>query len=330
MMNKFIFVLGALIAWSASSLAVQLKPGDPAPPVSIKSWLIGPPADLADRKNIYVLWLFSGRSGAAQNYLPLLGQIQALYKETNVVVLGVTDDTVRSNLVSLERIMTNASFRIAIDDAHATWRNYLPTNISRANLARNLSAAFVVGRDGRVWWHGDPGRGLKETLAAIVAGAFDLDAVIQAEQRRARARNYLEIARQSDPKASAVGRELLASLTNRPAELCGFAYDIATDLSNTNRDFALADLALDQALRAKGATTNLVLLNRGVVIFEKGRKTDGIAMVKQVLNAAHDPAEKNFGQNILHILESRNYIEKRNDHMPRGPEGSPTTTPPQP
>ena len=181
---------------------------------------------------------------------------------------------------------------------------------------------FIVGKDGKILWHGHPLHGLDTAMDEIISGHYDLARAMKVDAVRAEVDDYRMLARRGDPKAGELGRKLLAARTNSPAALCDFAYRIVTDVQNTNRDFALASEALERAQKFSPTNTPQLAMARGILLFEKGKKDEGLALVKQAVDLTKDPKEKASVEMFLRIMEGRMEAEQKNKHkikqMPPG------------
>jgi hypothetical protein len=122
---------------------------------------------------------------------------------------------------------------------------------------------------------------------------------------------YRLLSRHGDPKAKELGQKILLARTNNAAALGDFAYRIATDSSNTNRDFALASRALDQADKVAGTNKSQLVMARAIILFETGKKEDGLALAKKALDMVKDPKEHLSAEAYLRVMEARLEAEKK-------------------
>ena len=173
---------------------------------------------------------------------------------------------------------------------------------------------MLAFEDGKVIWHGHPLHGLDKALSDIIAGHYDLPRAIKLDAVRAELDDYRMLADKGDVKAVELGRKLLAERTNNAVELCDFAYRIVTDVANTNRNFTLAEDALDQAEKLATGKTALVVFTRGMLTFEQGKKEDGIALAKQAINLTTNANEIAVLNLRLNIMEERMKAEEQNKH----------------
>jgi tetratricopeptide (TPR) repeat protein len=150
--------------------------------------------------------------------------------------------------------------------------------------------------------------------SSILLFALKEDAALaEKDATRAEMLEYRNLARKDDPKAKELGRKFLAARTN-DVELCSFAYVIAADEQNTNRDFNLAEEALDKAEKLAPAKTVQLIVTRGVVLFESGKREEGIASVKQALNLVKDEKGKAAIRNCLRFMEEHKNTEEKKEN----------------
>ncbi len=177
--------LVALAVAGAPALA-EVRIGDPAPPLTIKEWVLGKPVNLSREaaRKIHMVEFWAVWCPPCKASVPLLSQYQKKYKK-DLVIIGVTDpDPYRNSPKAIKRFVkkqgANMDYTVAIDDAGETWTKYL----GRADVA--IPHAFLVGRDGRVVWQGSPlDPALEQVLPAVIDGTFDVTtAKLEAEVNR--------------------------------------------------------------------------------------------------------------------------------------------------
>jgi hypothetical protein len=314
MINKNGILLVGLAVGFGQLPALADKLGDPAQPLVVKEWIKGQPVDVLDGKNIYVVEFWAAIGSASRVVIPKLNELQKQYRDKGVVVLGISDEPVDKlqQFVASQGVVID--YAIAADDVRKTARKYMV-----AYGQNGIPHVFIVGKDRKVLWHGHPLQGLDEALEQIVAGRYDLAAAIKADAVRAEVDEYRLLARRADPKAKDVGRKLLQARTNNAAALGQFAYRIITDSANTNRDFALATEAIDQAEKAAGTNMSQLVMARAIVLFETGKKDEGLALANQALDMVKDPKERASAEAYLRVMEARLEAERR-ANMPKPPK----------
>ena len=305
MMNKRAILLLFLTAGLAPIPSFAAKVGDPAAPLAIKQWIKDSPVDVRDGKNIYVLEFWAAANPASRASIFKLSELQKKYENKGVIVVGISDEPADTVLNYVKMVDNQIQYSIAVDDEDKTTSSYMG-----AYGQSRFPYAFIVGKDGKVLWHG-PLAGLDQALDEITAGRYDLQKMMKLDAVRAEVDDYRALARAGDPKAGELGRKLLAARTNDVAQLCSFAFRIATDRQNTNRDLALAGEALDRAEKLAPAKTTQLVLTRGVVLFERGKQVEGLALAKQALDLAKSKNEKAFVNMNLSVMEKRKSAEDK-------------------
>jgi hypothetical protein len=307
MMNKRAILLLLLTAGFAPIPSFAAKVGDPAAPLAIKQWIKDSPVDVRDGKHIYVLEFWAAANPASRASIFKLSELQKKYEDKGVIVVGISDEPADKVLNYVKMVDNQIQYSIAVDDEDKTTSSYMG-----AYGQSRFPYAFIVGKDGKVLWHG-PLAGLDQALDEITAGRYDLQKMMKLDAARAEVDEYRTLARAGDPKAGELGRKLLAAMTNTNdvVQLCSFAFRIATDRQNTNRDLALAGEALDRAEKLAPAKSVQMVLTRGVVLFESGKQTEGLALAKQALDLAKSKNEKEFVNMNLRVMEKRKSAEDK-------------------
>jgi peroxiredoxin len=313
MINQNVILTLALAACLAPVSGFADVMGDPAAPLTVKEWIKGGPVDIKAGTNIYVVEFWAALSTASRAAIPKLNELQKKFKDKGVVMVGISDepaDRVRQFVEARDQI----DYIVAADDRRKTARNYMV-----AYGQNGIPHAFVVGKDGKVLWHGYPLQGLENALDEIIAGRYDLAQARKLDSVRGEVAEYRALARRGDPKATELGRKLLTDRTNNPVALCDLAYRIITDSYNTNRDLVLAGEVLNQAQKLAPTNTPQLVLARGLLLFEQGQKQEGIALARQAVDLTKDPHQKESAEVYLNIMEGRWEAEKKRKSAPAPP-----------
>ena len=170
---------------------------------------------------------------------------------------------------------------------------------------KGVPCAFIVGKDGKLLWHGHPAGALDKALDEVLAGTYDLKDAAKADAARAQMAQYLGLAQKRDPRTKAAGRVVLAARTNDVALLCVLGFEIATAPRLLLRDTALANEALDQAETLSSTNTTRVTAARAGLLFETGKKADGIARAQAAIAQAKDPHDKANAEFCLRSMQAR-------------------------
>jgi len=281
-----------------SSIADKI--GDPAAPLAIKEWIKGHPVAIEAGTNIYVVEFWATLSTASRANIPKLNELQKKYQDKAVVVVAISDDPPDKVQEFFATTGLQMDCAVAADDQRKTARNYMV-----AYGQSGVPYSFVVGKDGKVLWHGYPAQGLDQALAEITAGHYNLDRAMKLDAVRAQADEYRKAARLGDPKAVELGRKILAARTNNAVALCDFAYRIITDVQSTNRDLALASLALDRSEELAPTNTPQLVMARGLLLFEQGHPEEGLALARRAVDLTKDPRDKASAEAYVKTMEGR-------------------------
>ena len=307
MLNKHAVLLVGLITCLAPVSSFAEKLGDPAPPLTVMEWIKGKPVQIKAGTNIYVL-VFCTLSRANDFALTNLSNLQTIYQDKGVVVVAISDEPAEQLKAFVQLKEAKIEFAVADDNASRTMINY-----QQAFEQVALPRAYVVGKDGKVLWHGHPLLdGLGDVVDEITSGRYNLKQtqkrIVAAEMME----KYLALARQDDTNSVMAGRILLTIRTNDAAGLCDLASQIATDPFIVKRDVALASAALDRAEQLGAMNITDIAVDRAILLFQTGKEEEGLARARQALASAQSPDAKDEAQICVRAMETRLAAAKTN------------------
>jgi thiol-disulfide isomerase/thioredoxin len=154
------FVLKRALIDSAATLA---RLGDPAAPLVIKEWMQGTPVDVRDGKAIYVVEFWATWCGPCRVTIPYLSSLQKQLKDKGVVVIGISNEDPATVRPFVTKMGAQMEYTVACDEDYQTTSGYM-----EAYGVNTIPMAFIVGKDGRVLWHGNPMNGLNKALQTIL------------------------------------------------------------------------------------------------------------------------------------------------------------------
>jgi thiol-disulfide isomerase/thioredoxin len=281
--------------------ALADKVGDPAAPLTISSWVKGAPVDVKDGKSIYVVEFWATWCPPCRVSIPHLTEMQAKFKG-KVVFVGISDEDADTVKPFVEKMADKMAYTVAIDSARKSSEGYMT-----AYGQGGIPHAFIVGKDGKVWWQGHPMDGLDKALDQITSDKYDLAAAIKADEARALKDDYQKAASTGDPKAKQMGEKLLAAAGTDLEALTELAFSIAVNArAGDKRDFALAEKALDAAEKTLGGKKDARILGtRGIVRFESGKEEEGLALAKEAVSVNTDENEKPKYERFVQVMEAR-------------------------
>lgn len=300
MMTRYAIFLSVLIAAWAPAVGWAALIGDAAEPLAVKDWIKGQPVEIKPGTNIYVVEIWKTTGAASRAAITNLNRLQARFKSNGLIVVGVSDEPSETITNFMQHEGSNIEYKVAADEHRRTSMAYMEP-------AGQLGVpyAFVVGTNGLLLWHGHVLRGLEETLEQIIAGKFDLERGKQLEVADRQMEQYLALARRGDARTRAAGRALLMGRTNDVELLCDMAFEITTAPAVHRRDLALAQVALDQAAKLAPTNSSRIAIYRALVLFEGGKRDQGLMLATQALASAESPVEKNAVQSIMSTMEAR-------------------------
>jgi len=293
-------IVGAALAAVTAVPAYAAKLGDPAAPLKIKEWVKGQEVDVTDGKAIYVVEFWATWCGPCKASIPHLTELQKKFKDKGVVFIGISDETADKVKPFVEKMAEKMDYTVALDDTRKSNAGYMA-----AFGQGGIPTAFIVGKDKNVLWFGHPMSGLEEALDQVVSGKYDLAAAVKKDEARAQLDEYQKLSAKGDAQARELGQKILAGAGNNAPALCDFAFGIAANARNKNRDFALAEEAVDKAAKIAGAKDPQVLSTRGITRFEAGKQEEGLALAKEAVEKASNDKEKAKYQNYVRVMESR-------------------------
>jgi hypothetical protein len=303
-MKKHANLLSVLLAGLSPLAGLSDELGDPAPALTVKEWIKGTPVEIKPGTNIYVVEIWGTTASTVRASITRLNEIQKKYKDKGVIVVGVSDETPDKIRKFVELPDVKIDYAIGADTARRTSMDYM-----LGFKLNTIPHVFVVGKDAKLLWHGDPLRGLDQALSKIVAGTYELGRAKDTDEFRRQVEAYQTFSRKGDPRARAAGESVMEAWTNSVSRLRDFAYVIITDTRNSHRDLSLAGRALDMAEKLSPTNTLSLFTTRVAFLFETGKQDEAIAIMKEAIAAAKDPKEKAALEPYLRALEVRKVKE---------------------
>jgi hypothetical protein len=274
--------------------------GDPAPALVVKEWIKGGPVEIKPGTNIFVVVIWGTKGDSELKAITKLNELQTKYRDQGVVIVGISDESPEQIRNFVEQPDVKIDYAIGADTARRTSISYM-----LGFKLHTIPRAFIVGKDGKFMWQGNPLNGLDVMLAEVVAGRYQLERAKKADMVRVQMEVYRSLSHRGDPRARAAGESLIEGWTNNARYLSDFAYFIVNDTRNPNRDFPLAEHALDLAEKSSQTNTVRLLTTRVVVLLESGKPDEAITLLKSVIAASKDPKEKAALEPFLKRAEAR-------------------------
>lgn len=297
MHSRLTFRILGVAAMLVTSPAMGLDVGDPAPALRISEWVAGKAVDFKTGKGkmIYVLEFWATWCGPCKVSIPHLTELQAKYKDKNVVIIGISDEAARTIKPFVKAMGDKMVYTIASDKGGATTRTYL------AGFGVNgIPYACIVNRDGIIAWHGSPFEELDEILEQVVAGKFDVEVARRGAKATKMFDTYFgtlfKASETTDAKeknrltqeARKTGEEILGLADKSPKVLVILALNILLHPQLNIRDQELALRAAKTAIDAAEGKDAAILDAYARILWETGKRTDAIKHQKDAVALAKD------------------------------------------
>jgi thiol-disulfide isomerase/thioredoxin len=159
--------------------AARLNIGDPAPLLQPARWLKGASVPEFKKGHVYVVEFWATWCGPCKANIPHLTALARKYKG-KAEIIGV--DIWESNDPKINTLPKVAAF-VRSEGAQMDYHVAADTLSGRIANAwmkpageGGIPTAFIVGKDGRIAWIGNPALGLEAVLPQVVEGKFDVAA----------------------------------------------------------------------------------------------------------------------------------------------------------
>lgn len=276
--------LGALSITGSTAFALEL--GQPAPDLAITKIVKGEDvaASLKDSGKITIVEFWATWCGPCRQSIPHLTDLQKKYKDKNVRVIGLSDETEDVVKPFVDTQAEKMDYIVALDGDKKTWAAYMePLGLT------GIPHAFLVDAKGTLVWHGHPMDGLDTVLDQVLAGTFNpQEAGLQAELGELTmlwAQEYIVLAKYGRDKEGAdqVGKKLLESGYKDGEFFSQVAWTLLTDdsLNYKNLPFAL-EVAQHANTLAEGESAN-VLDTLAYAFFKSGDVTKALETQKRAV-----------------------------------------------
>lgn len=154
--------------------------GDKAPDIDVSHWLKGKSVGEFEGGRIYVLEFWATWCAPCRISMPHFSELQKQYEDYDVTFLGISDEKPQTVVAFLAKTDSSTDqlwndkirYTLATDPDRSVYKTYM-----RGAAQDTIPTAFIIGKDQRIEWVGNPtADGLDEALAAVVRGRWDRDA----------------------------------------------------------------------------------------------------------------------------------------------------------
>ncbi len=249
--------------------------GKPAQELQVAEWVKGDPVVLKEGvgKHIYVVEFWATTCAHSRGCIPHLTAMQKKYEDKDVVFISITAEPVETVKAFVEKMGPEIEYRVAIDKNMATFSAYL-----RSVGLRTTPTAFLIDKRGNLVWYGHPMSGLDQTIAAVIAGTYDIETCHRRDRARVRLPGYFTTA--SSPsyadRADNIGEKIIEDGQSDIMLMNEFAWKIATQPGLIKRDLALAMRAAQIAYDGCDGKNAGILDTYARVLWESGKKKEAI------------------------------------------------------
>lgn len=163
-------------AREAEAARPPLRPGDPAPALSVDSWFKGEPVTGFEPGQVYVIEFWATWCGPCIEAIPHLTHLQKHYG-SKVRLIGVSTD---QNRDQADRFVIDQGEGMGYTVGHDADRS-MTDDWMRPAGRNGIPCSFIVDGRGRLAWVGHPRFGLDHVLERVARGDFDPAAWAAAE-----------------------------------------------------------------------------------------------------------------------------------------------------
>jgi len=309
MKNRIQSLAGVLAGLAlAATPAITAELGMDAPPLNIAKFVKGEPVELAKGKGsqTYVVEFWATWCGPCRTSIPHLTEVQKKFKDKNVTVIGISDETVAKVEPFVKEMGDSMDYVVATDNDRATYRKYM-----EAFDQGGIPTAFIVDKAGKIVWYGHPMADMEQVLDDVVAGKFDSAAYKvkqeQAEKLQKSMVAYLDQtleAKYSDT-AKADGAAFVKACEDA-GTLNEFAWIILTNPRVKHRDHELAMTAAKKAYDLSKGLNPAIVDTYARAFFDTGDKAKAIEYQQKAVDLAKEPQMKKSMEATL-----KKYQEKK-------------------
>jgi thiol-disulfide isomerase/thioredoxin len=296
MKKSFTTVLTALAGFAlATSPAAAAELGMDAPPLKLAKFVKGDPVVLADGKGsqVYVVEFWATWCGPCRTSIPHLTEVQKKFKDKNVTIIGVSDETAAKVEPFVEEMGAKMDYVVAIDKNRSTFSDYM-----EAFDQGGIPTAFIVNKAGKIVWYGHPMADLESVLEEVVADKFDV-AAYKLKQERAEKLQKDMVAYLDQTLGSKYGDETKSQGVafvkdcEQPEMLNQFAWIILTNPRVKHRDQEVAMAAAKKAYDLSKGMDASITDTYARAFYDSGDKEKAIQYQKEAVErAAGNPEMK--------------------------------------
>jgi thiol-disulfide isomerase/thioredoxin len=309
----------SLLLLTAITTDPTLMVGHQAPQLTVKQWLKGEPIERFDKNKVYLVEFWATWCGPCLNGMKHLSELQEKYGKDGLVVVGViAEDKWGNDLPNIDKTLKKHAdkigYRIALDKP--TEKGYQNVFFGQtfwdfmgASQAQAIPVSYLVDRSGKITFIGLPSVS-EEAIKEALAGTIDTESRAKTYAEYKASEGKLEVYFQllkdgKEREAYTLARTLVEGPFRYEARMQWLIAEGIVDIfeKRTTRDLELAERCLTMALKSAGGTDVNMRGALACLHFHKGEKDSAIRLIKQVIEESVLPADKEWMQKRLAIME---------------------------
>lgn len=187
-----VVLCGAVVHASAAGLGI----GDPAPKLTVKSFVKGGPVSSFEPGKTYVVEFWATWCGPCKTSIPHLTELQKKYKDVTFVGVSVWEEDQTKVKPFVTAMGEKMAYCVAMDDVptgKSGNEGMMAKSWMTAAGQNGIPTAFIINKEGKVAWIGHPME-MDEPLKKITSGDWNLtEAAEKFSKERARAAKLQEL-----------------------------------------------------------------------------------------------------------------------------------------